>query len=225
MLTTGITATMTSREIADLVESRHDKVKQSIERLAERGIFQLPPLGEVRNHLGQTVAEYLVGKRESYIIVAQLSPEFTARLVDRWQELEARAPASIDLNDPAALRSLLLGYSEKVMTLEAKVSADAPKVQFAETIRNMDAVCHIGEVAKMIGIGPNRLFKRLREDKVLMKNNIPYQCYIDRDYFTLIEGRPYFDKKGASHPTFTPMVTGAGQVYLQRKYQNITGAA
>jgi phage regulator Rha-like protein len=37
--------TMTSREIADLVESRHDKVKQSIERLAGRGVIGLPRWG------------------------------------------------------------------------------------------------------------------------------------------------------------------------------------
>ncbi len=80
--------TMSSREIADLVESNHSDVRRSIERLAERGVIQLPPLAEVKNHLGQTVKEYQIGKRDSYVIVAQLSPEFTARLVDRWQELE-----------------------------------------------------------------------------------------------------------------------------------------
>ena len=81
--------TMSSREIAELVNSRHDDVKRSIARLAERGVIQLPPTAEVKNHLGQTVSEFLIGKRDSYVIVAQLSPEFTARLVDRWQELEA----------------------------------------------------------------------------------------------------------------------------------------
>ncbi|STE84230.1 DNA-binding protein [Escherichia coli] len=39
-------ASMTSVEIAELVGSRHDKVKQSIERLAERRIIQLPPNGD-----------------------------------------------------------------------------------------------------------------------------------------------------------------------------------
>jgi hypothetical protein len=34
---------------------------------------------------------YEVNKRDSYVIVAQLCPEFTARLVDRWQELESGA--------------------------------------------------------------------------------------------------------------------------------------
>lgn len=36
--------TSQSREIADLVDSRHDKVKQSIERLSERGVIVQPPL-------------------------------------------------------------------------------------------------------------------------------------------------------------------------------------
>lgn len=80
---------MSSREIAEVVGSRHDKVKQSIDRLVQRGVIQQPPMGEAKNHLGQTVSQYLVSKRDSYVVVAQLSPEYTARLVDRWQELEA----------------------------------------------------------------------------------------------------------------------------------------
>ncbi|MBP0047672.1 Rha family transcriptional regulator [Marinobacterium sp. AK62] len=96
--------TMTSAEIADLVEARHDSVKRTIERLAERGAIQLPPLVEVQNHLGQRVSVYSVGKRDSYVIVAQLSPEFTARLVDRWQALEQQVSSPYqlpDFNNPA----------------------------------------------------------------------------------------------------------------------------
>ena len=85
---------MSSRDIAEVVDSRHDDVKRSILRLSQKGIIQLPPLAEVKNHLGQTVSEYLVSKRDSYVVVAQLSPEFTARLVDCWQELEAQAVAA-----------------------------------------------------------------------------------------------------------------------------------
>ena len=88
----GKPATMTSLEIAEVVNSRHDKVKQSIERLADRGAIQLPPLGEVKNHLGQSVSVYTVGERDSYVVVAQLSPEFTARLVDYWQTHRDQTP-------------------------------------------------------------------------------------------------------------------------------------
>ncbi|WP_152669831.1 MULTISPECIES: KilA-N domain-containing protein [Xenorhabdus] len=88
--------TMSSREISDLVESRHDSVKRTIERLAKRGVIQLPPMVEVNNNQSDSpnarsnvyVFSGEKGKRDSIVVVAQLSPEFTARLVDRWQELE-----------------------------------------------------------------------------------------------------------------------------------------
>ncbi len=85
-----VRVTMSSLEIAELLGTCHDSVKRTIERLSERVAIGLPPLVEVKNHLGQTVAEYRVSKRDSYVVVAQLSPEFTARLVDRWQQLETR---------------------------------------------------------------------------------------------------------------------------------------
>ena len=37
---------MSSREIAELVDSRHDNVHVTIERLAERGVIALPALQE-----------------------------------------------------------------------------------------------------------------------------------------------------------------------------------
>jgi phage regulator Rha-like protein len=44
------------------------------------------------------------GKRDSIIVVAQLSPEFTARLVDRWNELEAAQHPVIPQSFSDALR-------------------------------------------------------------------------------------------------------------------------
>lgn len=104
--------TMSSREIADLVDSRHDKVKQSIERLSERGIIVQPPVVDEHGEdaMGRTrVTQVYVfsgdrGKRDSIIAVAQLSPEFTARLVDRWQELEAQQGPKLPTTMAEALR-------------------------------------------------------------------------------------------------------------------------
>ena len=88
-----------SLEIATLVESQHGNVTVSIERLAKRGVIQLPATQKVENKQSTSpnnkVTVYVFsgdqGKRDSIVVVAQLSPEFTARLVDRWQELEAGA--------------------------------------------------------------------------------------------------------------------------------------
>jgi phage regulator Rha-like protein len=50
---------LTSQEIADLVGSRHHKVKQSIERLADWEVIQPPPMVEVKNSGGQTVRHFI----------------------------------------------------------------------------------------------------------------------------------------------------------------------
>lgn len=160
--------TMSSREIAELVGSRHDKVKQSIERLAERKVIVQPPMGDEpeSDAIGrQRVTKvYLVGKRDSYVIVAQLCPEFTARLVDRWQELEAqhRPDPIATLSDPNALRGLLLTYSEKVIALEAANSELTPKAEALERIATADGSLNVTGAAKALQMRPKDLFAYLQ---------------------------------------------------------------
>jgi len=98
----GGAVTMSSQEIAELVGKRHDNVKRTIETLVERKTIQLPQIEEVKNHLGQTVEQYQVCKRDSFVVVAQLSPEFTAALVDRWNELEYQAARPMTLAEITA---------------------------------------------------------------------------------------------------------------------------
>lgn len=91
MITTSA-PTMSSQEIADLVGSRHDNVKIAIDRLVAKRVISQPALQDgPKSANGVVVQEYHVCKRDSFIVVAQLSPEFTAALVDRWQELEEKA--------------------------------------------------------------------------------------------------------------------------------------
>lgn len=125
--------TMSSRDIADLVDSRHDSVKRAIERLAEKGVIQLPPLVEVRNHLGQTVEQFDIGKRDSYVIVAQLSPEFTAKLVDRWQELESRNAAALPQSFAESLR-LAADLAEKNDQLQLENKQQSTKIASLESL-------------------------------------------------------------------------------------------
>lgn len=95
--TTSNEPTMSSREIADVVEKRHDNVKRTVHTLRLKDLIGVPQTEEYLDSLGRSASHYLVSKRDSYVIVAQLSPEFTARLVDRWQELEAQQPAQPQL--------------------------------------------------------------------------------------------------------------------------------
>ncbi|KMQ75281.1 Rha family transcriptional regulator [Marinobacter subterrani] len=125
--------TMSSREIAQVVESRHDKVKQSIERLSQRGLVSFTPVGE-KSDTGRPGVVYHVSKRDSYVIVAQLSPEFTARLVDRWQELEAQALNLPDFSNPAIAARAWADEVEKSQTLQIENQKQAAQI---ESLQNL----------------------------------------------------------------------------------------
>ena len=161
IVTISTEQTMSSREIAELVEKRHDNVKRTIETLAKAGLVHPQIEDEPETDaMGRTrvTKVYRVGKRDSYVIVAQLSPEFTARLVDRWQELESRAAdPMVALNDPATMRHLLLGYSEKVIALESKVEEMQPTVQAFDRIAKADGSLCITDAAKNLQVRPKDL--------------------------------------------------------------------
>nr|WP_275381708.1 phage antirepressor KilAC domain-containing protein [Xenorhabdus bovienii] len=164
--------TMSSIEIAELVDSRHDKVKQSIERLAKRGVIQLPPMGKVNNIQSNSPNSYSdayifsgeKGKRDSIIVVAQLSPEFTARLVDRWQELENKlSQPQIPQSLPEALR-LAADLAEQKAELEHKVEEMQPDVDALERIAKSDGSMCVTDAAKQLQIRPKVLFDLLSEN-------------------------------------------------------------
>ncbi|EEQ4619092.1 Rha family transcriptional regulator [Escherichia coli] len=124
-------ASMTSIEIAELVGSRPDSVKRTIETLAKKGIIQFPQTVEIENKqsLGPRrfssayVFEGERGKRDSIIVVAQLCPEFTARLVDRWRELEEqiRKPMS-QIEMVAAMALEAVRQQRRLEQVEEKVT-------------------------------------------------------------------------------------------------------
>jgi phage regulator Rha-like protein len=119
--------TMSSREIADLIEKRHDNIKVSADRLAEKGVIGTPAMQEF-THNGNVYTEYLFTKRDSLILVAQNCPEFTARIVDRWQELEAQAAKPVAVLPQTyieALEQLLQAKKAEQLAIETKAQIGA----------------------------------------------------------------------------------------------------
>lgn len=131
---------MTSLEIAELVEKRHDNVKRTIVTLASKDVIRSPQIEVLEriNNLGFAVNDEIYkfageeGKRDSIIVVAQLSPEFTARLVDRWKELEeerSRPKSQAELIAEMAL--LNVEQERRLYQVEEQVEA------VAETVENI----------------------------------------------------------------------------------------
>jgi len=128
--------TMSSREIAELVEKRHDNVKRTIENLIEREII-LPQIEEVKNHLGQTVKVYRLVERDSYIVVAQLSPEFTAKLVDRWRLLER---AVGEIASQMVMRSEIEEMKASILALETAMRTRHKRVTLSKKERDINKI-------------------------------------------------------------------------------------
>ena len=167
--------TMTSLEIESLTGSRHDNVKRTIETLAKKSVISLPQTEDVKVHRErrtETVNAYVFvgeqGRRDSIIVVAQLCPEFTARIVDRWQELEAKEQKNQivlpNFTDPAeAAMAWALQYKEKQIALQ-QLEIAKPKAEFVDKYVERDVVKNLTNVAKELGVSAKVLGAWLRDE-------------------------------------------------------------
>lgn len=107
--------------------------------------------------------------------------------------------------------------TNKRMIAEQTIEENRPLVEFAEQIASSSDSIDIGAFAKLvnsenINLGRNKLYAWLRDNKYLMKGNIPYQQYVDNEYFEVVEytyNTPYGEKLGIK-----TLVTGKGQIKL-----------
>lgn len=207
--------TMSSREIADLVESRHDSVKRTIERLQDKGLIQLTPMVEVKNHLGQVVTEYQLIKRDTYVVVAQLSPEFTARLVDRWQELENQQMPQIPQTLSEALR-LAADQAEQIERQNLLIEQQRPKVEFVQRYVEAGTTKSLRETAKILRVPERAMIDCFVGDGLLFRqsgNLLPYQKYHAKGLFDVKTGTTEH-----GHNYTQTRVTSKGIEYIASRY-------
>lgn len=77
--------TMSSREIAELVESRHSDIVRSIVRLMSNNVISgRVPTEYTHPQNGQTYECYYLNKRDSFIVVAKVSPQHIGKVIDAW---------------------------------------------------------------------------------------------------------------------------------------------
>lgn len=186
--------TMSSREVAELVGSRHDNVRVAIERLAERGVIALPAMQE-KPTAGRPAIEYVFagerGKRDSIIVVAQLSPEFTAALVDRWKSLEAHQTPHIPETFPEALR-LAADQAEQIEKQQALLAIAVPKAEFVDRYADGTGLKGFREVAKLLHAKENDFRAFLQDKRVMYRLSgewVPFAEHIDAGRFSVKTGQ------------------------------------
>lgn len=184
--------TMSSREISELTDKRHDNVMRTIDSLYNSGTIGLPQTEEVSNQGPgpKIITQYRVGKRDSFIIVAQLSPEFTARLVDRWQELEASKSPKLPQTMAQALR-LAAEQAEQIERQQAALTAAAPAVEFVERYVDSTGSKGFRQVCKLLKVKEPEFRTFLHEKNIMYKLGgewMPFAQHTDAGRFEVKAG-------------------------------------
>lgn len=201
---------MTSLEIAELVQSRHDDTKRSIMRLADRGVIACPPVAVVQKEANNRLYDVDVyvfsgeqGKLDSITVVAQLCPEFTAALVKRWYELENQNKL------PQSFAEALQLAADQAKQLELA----APKVQYFDTVVERSNLLNATQVAQKVGMSAVCMNKLLDElgvyNRCVKRSRVFQQWFID-------QGLGELKQTEAGYPQ--AMFTTKGEAWVIQKF-------
>ena len=197
---------MSSRDIAALVGSRHPDVCITIERLMSKGVIKgYTALPYTHPQNGQEYHHYQVNKRDSYVIVAQLCPEFTARLVDRWQELEQQSQPKVPQSFSEALR-LAAELEEQKQQLTDQLAIASPKAEFVDRYVMATGSMTFRQVAKLLNAKEPEFRLFLLDNHIMYRLNgtlTPYHQHIEAERFEVKTGTTNASNYAFSQARFT----------------------
>jgi phage antirepressor YoqD-like protein len=100
-------------------------------------------------------------------------------------------------------------YIERIKELEDKAEA-------YERVMTAPNTQHMNSIAKSLNVGRNKLFAFLREKKILMDDNTPYQRFIKANYFQV---REQTIQTGAIVPV--TYITGRGLDFVRKQLKKV----
>lgn len=204
---------ISSREVADMLQVRwHSNIIRKINQLNEHLLdsnvdtFSYWIESSYIDNKGRTKKEYLVTKKGCELLAHKTTGEvgtlFTIKYIERFKEMEqalieAQGVPSYTIVDPIqrALRWIDEQKEKERLSLKVKEQQDEidelqPKGLFYDTVMSTEKWLSMNEVAKVLGkpnLGRNKIFKLLRDKKILNKHNVPYQRYVDDGLFKMVE--------------------------------------
>ena len=215
---------VSSKEVAEHFEKRHDHVLRDIENLAKKDVLNF---GEM---FFEDVYEDSYGRKQKCYLMNRdgfslLVMGFTGDEALEWKlkYIEAFNMLEKDYNSPEKIMARALLIAEKEITmLKLENKEMKPKAIFADAVSASHTSILIGDMAKLLkqnGIetGQKRLFEWLRENGYLMKagssKNMPTQRAMELGLFEVKEST-ISNPDGSIRVTKTTKVTGRGQVYF-----------
>ena len=216
--------TMSSREIAQLCQKPHDNVLKLIRSLIDGGIVKsTTPHQYMHPQNGQWYTEFLSDKRDSLVVVARLSPEFTAAVIDRWQELEAQnnTPALPNFADPVQAARAWADAMELQQKAIAQVAELQPKAQALDAITHAKGNSNIRDIAKALGAKQSDFISWCLKHGWLYRDDCErLKAYANRiqQGFMTQKSVLYRGSDSTERATMQPMFTPKGLTHLAKIY-------
>lgn len=212
---------ITLKEITDLIGVEHNKAMRKVEELAKEDGFgglaktatpTFNPDGSVNRHIDT----YHFTKKQAIAVGARLNTAMLMKVINRLEELETQKQYKLPQTFSEALR-LLADETEEKEKLQLQLIEQKPKVDFYEAVTCSKDTIDMGAVAKVLNkkIGRNKLFDFLRNNGILMQNNIPFQRFVDCGYFRVIETK-FTKPDGSTHIGLKTLVYQKGVNYINK---------
>ena len=236
---------VSSRDVAEGLGKRHDNIMRDLDKIVESDSSNLSSeiiASTYTNSRGKEYREYLLTKDgfTLYMFNVQGYNEFKMAYINKFNEMEKalhevkpelsekdQLLLKLFSNDPeevAAAHKTLVELETR--PLIETIEEQKPLVDFASRVGDAGNAITIGEFAKAlreekgIKIGRNILFQRLREFKVLDKKNLPYQKFLDKGWFKVIEKTMKVDNDEDFRLYVQTLITGKGQVKVYDLLKN-----
>jgi phage antirepressor YoqD-like protein len=216
--------TMSSREIAELTGKAHKNVLADIDKMLISLGLKIQP-GSYTDSNGDPRRCFDLPKRETLILVSGYNVQMRARIIDRWQELEAREAAvvaPINFRDPALLLGVLTDLQEQVAEKDAKIAVMKPKEEFFDGYVSSDGLYNLSDGARLLSDKPNVFLRNLRSSGYLRYNNrgcqVPYAIWRGLGLFDVKVSQYRDPKTGELVATSQTFFTPKGIEYFTRKF-------
>lgn len=219
---------VSSKDVARVFEKNHGHVLRDIRELKCSPEFSQTNFGMVEfvDSKGEMRPEYLMTKDGCSILVmgynGKKAMQFKEAYISEFNKMEKELRERSATSAPRSLKEALLlaaKLEEEREEMEARNKVMLPKAEFYDAVTGSATAIDIGRVAKVLnfkGIGRNNLFAFLRDSNILMEGNLPYQDFIDRGYFRVIEQK-YNTPDGETHISFKTVVYQTGVDFIRRK--------
>lgn len=207
-----------SLKVAGVFGKRHADVLRDIKNLGASEEFTERnfALSEYGDLTGRRLPMYLI-TQDGFTLLAmgytgKKAMEFKEAYIKAFREMEVKIKQpKIPQTFAEALRLAADLEEEKQKLL--------PKAETYDRFISGDNVQKMNDVAKVLGWGRNKLFAELRERKILMSNNTPYQEFIDRGYFVVKEKPVFMGEKGINLPQ--TYATPKGVEWLSKQLERV----